>query len=461
VNQHDGQESGLMRIAILAPIALATPTERVGLRERVVSLLTEGLIERGVDVTLFGAADSGAQEGLRVISPEPYGEALDRDPRVLEYLQVSEVFDRAHEFDLIHNHSGSLPLACASLIDTPVLTTVHRGASSGALLVYRKCDHRTFYVSLSDSDRHSELDYIATVYPGIDLGQFSLQESQGDHLLFLERIGPETGAKEAIEIAAGCSMNLVIAGEISDQEYYAQEIEPQVDGRKVKRIDGIEPDQRCRVLGNARALLHPTRERKAFALSVLESNACGVPVIAFNSESMREFVSEGVNGFLVSSVAEAAEAVLKIDTISRHECRDFIEHRFSRDRMVDEYLKVYERILEMTKTEDRRPWGYYRVLLDRPDHKVKEIVVHPGRRLSLQQHRHRSEHWIIVSGSAVVTLNDSTMLLKPGQSVDIPVGAKHRVQNPGLEDLVFVEVQSGTYFGENDIERFEDDFGRI
>jgi mannose-6-phosphate isomerase len=115
----------------------------------------------------------------------------------------------------------------------------------------------------------------------------------------------------------------------------------------------------------------------------------------------------------------------------------------------------------MSNIEDHRPWGYYQVLLDQPDHKVKEIVVYPGKRLSLQQHRHRSEHWTVISGSAMVTLNEHYVTLTPGQSIDIPAETKHRVYNPGTEPLVFIEVQTGSYFGENDIERFEDDFGRV
>lgn len=450
-----------MRVAILFPIALRASAGSSSSRERVVSLLAEGLVERGVDVTLFAASDSTISGRLHPVVPESYEDAQNLDPKVLEFLQVREVFRLAHEFDLIHNCSDFLPLACAGLTDTPLVTTLRFSSSSNALPVYRRYDQRTFYVSESDSDRHADLDYIATVYPGINFDALSLDESQGDHLLFFGRIHPETGAKEAIEISAACSTDLVITGEITDQRYFEQEIAPLVDGRRVKYIGEIAADQRARVLGKARALLHPIRFHESFALSVVESNACGTPVIAFNSGSMPELVTAGVNGFLVSTVAEAVEAVGKIDTISRRMCRDFIQHRFSRDRMVDDYLTVYERILDLTKREDHRPWGYYRVLLDKPDHKVKQIVVHPGRRLSLQQHKHRSEHWIIVSGSAVVTLNETTVHLTPGKSVDIPVGAKHRVHNPGAEDLVFIEVQSGTYFGESDIERLEDDFGRI
>jgi mannose-6-phosphate isomerase-like protein (cupin superfamily) len=128
--------------------------------------------------------------------------------------------------------------------------------------------------------------------------------------------------------------------------------------------------------------------------------------------------------------------------------------------MVREYLNVYQRILDSRKKEDRRPWGYYQVLSDAGDHKVKRIVVYPHRRLSLQRHRRRAEHWYVVSGSARVTLDADEIFLNSGEAINIGVGSLHRVCNPGDDPLVFIEVQIGDYFGEDDIERFEDDFGR-
>jgi mannose-6-phosphate isomerase-like protein (cupin superfamily) len=138
-----------------------------------------------------------------------------------------------------------------------------------------------------------------------------------------------------------------------------------------------------------------------------------------------------------------------------------VEERFSQDQMVEGYLNVYSQILEENKREDHRPWGYYVVLSDLPDHKVKRLVVYPGKRLSLQRHRHRSEYWTVISGSAVVTRDSEQISLKNGESVDIPLETAHRVFNPGETPLVFIEVQIGDYFGEDDIERLEDDFGRL
>ncbi|HZK49300.1 MAG TPA: cupin domain-containing protein, partial [Thermoleophilia bacterium] len=194
--------------------------------------------------------------------------------------------------------------------------------------------------------------------------------------------------------------------------------------------------------------------------------------VAFERGSMREVISDAETGFLVGSVEEAVAVIGAAGTgggagtdgplaaLDRRACRRWVEEHFSVERMVDGYLAVYQRVLEQSRREDHRPWGYYKVLEDEPAHKTKRIVVLPGARLSLQRHRRRSEHWHVVSGRAVVTRDDEELPLGAGESVDIPMGAAHRMANPGTEPLTFIEVQRGDYFGEDDIERLEDDFGR-
>ncbi len=450
-----------MRVAMLSPIAWRTPPRHYGPWERVTSLLTEGLVARGVDVTLFATADSETKGKLHSIVPRPYEEDKKLDPKVWECLHVSEVFEKAAEFDLIHNHYDFLPLTYSGLIETPVLTTIHGFSSPRILPVYKKYNKKAYYVSISNSDRSPELDYIATVYHGIDLENFTLNEANGKYLLFFGRIHPDKGVREAIEISRLAEMNLTIAGIIQDEGYFDTEIVPQLDGDRVKYIGSVGPQMRNTLLGGAYALLHPIRFEEPFGLSVVESNACGTPVIAFNRGSMPEIIENGLNGFLVSDVSQAVEAVRNVADLSRKTCRDVAEERFSKNRMVEEYLKVYAQILDETKREDHRPWGYYQVLSDLPDHKVKRITVYPGKRLSLQRHQHRREHWTIVQGTAQVTRDSQQIVIKAGESVDIPLGAIHRVLNPGAESLVFIEVQMGDYFGEDDIERLEDDFGRI
>jgi mannose-6-phosphate isomerase-like protein (cupin superfamily) len=448
-----------MRIAILSPIAWRTPPRNYGTWERVVSSLTEGLVDRGIDVTLFATADSETKGRLHAIAPGPYEEDESLDPKVWECLHISELFERADEFDLIHNHSDFLPLTYCGLTDTPVLTTIYGFSSEKILPVYRKYNGRAYYVSTSYADRSPELDYIGNVYHGIDFENFTFREPEGKYLVFFGRIHPNKGAREAIEIAARTDVPLILAGIIQDELYFETEVKPYLDNTKCRYIGSVDPAARDRLLGEAYALLHPIGFNEPFGLSV-ECNACGTPVIAFDRGPMRELIADGVNGFVVTDIAQSVEAVEKIKTISRKSCRDFAESRFSRDQMVENYLKIYSQILEENKREDHRPWGYYVVLSDLPDHKVKRIVVYPGKRLSLQLHHRRSEHWTVVSGTAVVTRDLEQIRLGAGESVDIPLGVAHRVLNPGETPLVFIEAQRGDYFGEDDIERLEDDYGR-
>jgi len=446
---------------MLAPIAWRTPPRHYGPWELVVSLLTEGLVSRGVDVTLFATADSKTQARLHGVCPRPYEEDKEVDPKVWECLHISELFERAAEYDLIHNHFDFLPLTYSRLVSTPVLTTIQGFSSPKILPVYKKYNGRVFYVSISNSNRSPELDYVATVYHGIDLKNFTFRDSPGDYLLFFARIHHDKGAKEAIEIARKADMKLIMAGIIQDKEYFDREVRPLLQKDRVEYLGSVGPKMRDELLGGAYALLHPINFEEPFGLSVIESMACGTPVVAFKKGSMPELIRDGENGFLVDDVKGAVEAIQKIDAICRKECRSYVQQNFTMERMVDDYLRVYNEVLEASKLEGRRPWGFYEVLSDRADHKVKRICVSPGKRLSLQRHRRRSEHWHVVRGEGLVMLDDKQLRLGKGDSVDIPLGVAHRAQNPKDETLVFIEVQQGDYFGEDDIERLEDDFGRV
>lgn len=449
-----------MRVAMLSPVARRTPPKHHGPVERAVSLLTEGLVARGVDVTLFASADSETSGTLHSLVPKPHEKLKTLDPKVWECLHISELFEMADHFDLIHNHFDFLPLSYSGLVRTPVITTIHGFSPHGCLPVYKKYDGKVYYVSISDADRSPELTYMATIYHGIDLAAFTFNGTGGDNLLFCGRIHPEEGTREAIEVAKRARRDLVIAGVVHDEEYFRSQVKPEVDGKRVKYIGSVVSEKRNEVLGSALALLHPIRFDEPFGWSIIEANACGTPVIAFPRGAVREIVRDGVNGFLVPDVPDAVDAVDRIAEIPRGACRKMAEDHFSSDRMVEGYLKLYRQILDETKREDHRPWGYYKVLSDLPDHKVKRIVVFPGKRLSLQRHRRRAEHWTVVSGNLAVILDSEEISLKPGDSIDIPRGARHRISNPGSEPAVFIEVQIGDYFGEDDIERFEDDYGR-
>ena len=449
-----------MRIAMLSPIARPTPPRHYGPWENIVSLLTEGLVGRGLDVTLFATLESETRGRLAGVCPRGYEEDNSLLPKVWECLHISELFERGDEFDLIHNHFDFLPLTYMNMTGTPVLTTIHGFSSPGILPVYKKYNGRAYYVAISEADKNPELDYIAVIHHGIDLDRFTCREKPGDYLLFFGPINHEKGTKECIEAAQQRGMKLVVAGVIRDNEYFERQVKPHLDDERIRYVESAGPEKRNELLGGAYALLHPINFDEPFGLSVIEAMACGTPVIAVNRGSMAEVVAHGKTGYLVSDAKEMTERIADIREIDRRQCRRWVEERFGVDRMVDDYIRVYERILGERKREDHRPWGFYEILSDRGDHKVKRITVYPGKRLSYQRHRQRSEHWHVVSGNAVATLNDRDVALSEGESIDIPCGGAHRIANQGERNMVFIEVQKGTYFGEDDIERLEDDYGR-
>lgn len=450
-----------MRIAMLSPIAWRTPPRHYGPWEKVASLLTEALVGLGHDVTLFATGDSITHGTLRAVCTRGYEEDSKIIPKVYECLHISELFDHAEEFDIIHNNFDFLPLTYTSFTKTPVVTTIHGFSSPGILPVYRKYNKKTFYVSISDADRAEGLNYIDTIHHGIDIKEFHFQTDPEDYLLFFGRFHPDKGAREAIEIARACDRRLIMAGIIQDTAYFKAYIQPFIDDANVIYLGSVEPEKRNKLLGKAHALLHPINFNEPFGLSVIEAMACGTPVIANNRGSMPELIQDNKNGFLVSGTHEAISAVKRIRNIDRRFCRRTVEDHFTIDCMVKKYIRVYEQIMETTKREDHRPWGFYRILSDENTVKSKKIVVYPGKRLSLQRHQSRDEHWHIVSGNGMWTLGDKTVPVTAGQSVDIPRKSIHRIENSGQDNLVFMEIQTGDYFGEDDIERLADDFGRI
>lgn len=336
-------------MAVLAPIAWRVPPRHYGPWERFASLLTEGLVARGVDVTLFATADSLTTARLVGTAPIGYAEDPSLDAKVWECLHISEAFERADEFDLIHNSFDFLPLTYSGLTRTPVLTTIHGFSSPRILPVYEKYNGSTHYVAISDADRNDILDYAATIHHGIEIEEFVHHPASGDYLLFFGRIHPDKGAAEAIEVASQVGMPLVLAGIIQDQQYFDREVAPHLDERRARYIGSVGPDQRGELLGKARGLLHLINFDEPFGLSVVESMACGTPVIAIDRGSMPEIIRHGENGFLVNSIEEAADAVTELGTLDRHRVRASVANRFSRERMVDEYIQTYVKIVAMAQ----------------------------------------------------------------------------------------------------------------
>jgi glycosyltransferase involved in cell wall biosynthesis len=333
------------RIAMLAPISWRVPPRHYGPWEQFVSLLTEGLVARGVDVTLFATADSLTSARLVPSAPTGYSEDPALDVKVWEALHISAVFERAAEFDLIHNSFDFLPLSYSALVETPIVTTIHGFSSARILPVYEKYNGRVHYVSISDADRSERLDYVATIHHGIDMSAFGVGRGDGGYLLFFGRIHPDKGTVEAIRVARAAGLPLVIAGIVQDREYFEQQVAPQLDGDRVRYLGPVEAGDRSELLGGAMALLHLVSFDEPFGFSVVEAMACGTPVIAARRGSMPELVRPGENGALVSSEAEAAAAVQEVRRLDRRGVRASVENRFGVDRMVDDYLALYERVI--------------------------------------------------------------------------------------------------------------------
>src|SRR6185437_5327830 len=282
------QAGARLRIAVLAPIAWGVPPRHYGPWEQFASLLTEGLVARGFDVTLFATADSITRARLVGTVPTGYEEDATVDAKVWEALHIAAVFEQADDFDLIHNGFDFLPLTYSRLVDTPVVTTIHGFSSERIVRVYERYNDIGHYVAISDADRDSRLDYATTIHHGIEMSAFDLGSGGGSYLLFFGRIHPDKGTAEAIDVAERVGLPLIIAGIVQDEEYFDRAVAPRLDGRQVDYVGPVGPDRRGELLGDAVALLHLIRFDEPFGFSVVEAMACGTPVIAHARGSRSE-----------------------------------------------------------------------------------------------------------------------------------------------------------------------------
>jgi len=334
-----------MRIAVLAPVAWRTPPRHYGPWEQVAFNISEGLAKRGIEVTLFATKDSFTSGKLDGIVKKGYEEDKTRDAKVLECMHISYVMEQADQFELIHNHFDFLPLTYSRLVSTPMLTTIHGFSSQQIIPVYKRYNDINTYVSISNTDRHPSLKYIATIYHGIKCSEFEYVETPQDYLLYFGRIHPDKGTDEAIAIAKATGKRLLIAGIIQHAEYFREKVEPFIDGDQIVFAGHAGPEKRRELLCNALALLHPIHFNEPFGLSVAEAMFCGTPVIAFNKGSMPELIENGISGFLVNNIEEAANAVKSIGQINRRKCYEYATSKFSYDIMIDKYIEVYRSIL--------------------------------------------------------------------------------------------------------------------
>jgi glycosyltransferase involved in cell wall biosynthesis len=293
------------------------------------------------------------------VVPHGWSEDATVDPKVAECLHIAQVFERAADFDIIHNGFDFLPLTYSGLVPTPVVTTIHGFSSEKILPVYVRYNERGAYVAISAADRHPGLAYVATIHHGIDTGTCTFTPSRGTYLAFFGRIHPDKGVVAAIDTAAAAGIPLKLAGIIQDQRYFDTEVAPRLAGAGggggvgTEFVGPVLAEDRSAFLGGALALLHLIDFDEPFGFSVVEAMACGTPVIAFDRGSMPELIDDGTTGYLVSDVAGAVEAVSRVGALDRHRIRSEAVARFGHDRMVDAYVDVYRRVLAATQSSER------------------------------------------------------------------------------------------------------------
>lgn len=334
-----------MKIAVLSPVAWRTPPLHYGPWEQIASYIAEGLIQQGHDVHLYATKNSNTQGTLKYIVDEAWEENKNIDAKVSECMHISYLMEHAHEYDIIHNHFDFLPLTYTRLIKTPVITTIHGFSSPKIVPVYKRFNDCNYYVSISYANRHPDLTYIGNVYHGIDIQKFTFSDTHGSYLLFFGRIHHDKGTYEAIQIALQSSYPLLISGIIQDPSYFEQKVKPYIDNKKIFYLGHSTPEQRNKLLKEALALLHPIQFNEPFGLSIIESMCCGTPVIAYNKGSIPEIISNKKTGFIVNNEQEAIETIKHIQKINRKECRQWVKEKFSIQRMIKDYLDLYEKIV--------------------------------------------------------------------------------------------------------------------
>ncbi|TYQ26266.1 glycosyltransferase family 4 protein [Pseudanabaena sp. UWO310] len=340
-----------MRIAQVAPLWEQVPPPAYGGIELVVSLLTEELVRRGHDITLFASGDSITHSKLESVHPK----ALRLDTSVHEYsiydmLNMNRVYERADEFDIIHSHVGCVSMPYSTLVKTPTIHTLHGVFTADNEKMFSHVRNQPF-ISISNSQRETRLglNYVATIYNGIDptTYKFHLQPDHPPYLAFLGRMSPEKGAHLAVEIAKQSGWHLKMAGKVDeiDLEYFEREIKPHIDGFQIEFLGEANHEQKSILMGGAVATLFPITWQEPFGLVMIESMVTGTPVIAIALGSVPEIIADGLTGILCQNVAECVAAIAKVALLDRRACREHILLNFTAKHMADGYEAVYQKIL--------------------------------------------------------------------------------------------------------------------
>jgi len=337
-----------LRIAHIAPVATTIPPPKSGSVETMTSLLTEGLVARGHDVTLFATADSRTTAKLAAIYPHGYWHDENMWPwELYEMLNLAAAVERASEFDIIHYEAAYYPmsLAFARLSPTPIVQTLHHSPGAAEVKLWARYPEAPFVAISNEQARLlAGLNIVETVLHGIDTTNFTFREKPDDYLLFLGRFTEGKGVLQAIEIAKRVGMLLILAA--AEDDYYREKVAPHVDGRHIVYFGEANFEAKVQLYGGARALLYPIQSREPFGLVLAEAMACGTPVAALDKGAVREVVDDGITGIVFENLEQMANDLSRVFDLDRRRVRERAVARFGAERMVDEYVKVYTRIVE-------------------------------------------------------------------------------------------------------------------
>lgn len=349
-----------MKIAQIAPISERVPPKKYGGTERVVHALTEELVRRGHDVTLFASGDSITSAKLEYVYPRGLREARLKDvygTNLWTLLNIGMAYELQDEFDIIHDHMPPISLPAANIASTPVVMTMHSAITAANRRLFQMLKTPPV-VTVSDAQLYTlpNLNHAGTIYNGLPMGDYPFGPTAGDYLLYVGRIAMDKGTHIAIEVATQLDLPLIMAAKLSkeDHPYYREYIEQRLSDR-VQWIGEVNDEERNKLMAGARCFLHPVAFREPFGLTLIESMACGCPVVAFNQGAIPEIVKTGVTGHVVQDIESMMDAVEEIGDIDRAACREHALENFNERRMADRYEEVYKNVLAPEREQESLP----------------------------------------------------------------------------------------------------------